>query len=129
VVLDPFLGTGTTTFASIVAGRNSIGVEIENSLLDTISQGIDGNLQKFANIYIMERLNRHLEFVNKRKMDSYEFKYQNSHYGFPVMTRQERELALPFIESIQKLSPEKYRVEYRDKLSLEYFEFETQGDV
>jgi site-specific DNA-methyltransferase (adenine-specific) len=33
-VLDPFLGTGSTTAAAIRSGRNSIGVEIETSYLD-----------------------------------------------------------------------------------------------
>jgi DNA modification methylase len=33
-VLDPFLGTGTTTTAAIRAGRNSIGVEVEPSYLE-----------------------------------------------------------------------------------------------
>lgn len=33
-VLDPFLGSGTTTQASIQAGRNSIGIEIEPSYID-----------------------------------------------------------------------------------------------
>ena len=30
-VLDPFLGTGTTTLASIACGRNSIGIEIDRA--------------------------------------------------------------------------------------------------
>jgi len=33
-VLDPFLGTGTTTVASLKAGRNSLGVEIDPHYLD-----------------------------------------------------------------------------------------------
>lgn len=33
-VLDPFLGTGSTTAAAIRAGRNSIGVEVEPSYLE-----------------------------------------------------------------------------------------------
>lgn len=33
-VLDPFLGTGTTTRAALVAGRNSIGVEVEPSYIE-----------------------------------------------------------------------------------------------
>jgi site-specific DNA-methyltransferase (adenine-specific) len=28
-VLDPFAGTGTTAFAALISGRNSISVEIE----------------------------------------------------------------------------------------------------
>lgn len=33
-VLDPFVGSGTTTLAAIRAGRNSIGVEIEQRYID-----------------------------------------------------------------------------------------------
>jgi site-specific DNA-methyltransferase (adenine-specific) len=33
VVLDPFVGTGTTSLAALNAGRNSIGVDIENKYL------------------------------------------------------------------------------------------------
>lgn len=33
-VLDPFLGTGSTSMAAAAAGRNSIGVEIERKYLD-----------------------------------------------------------------------------------------------
>jgi site-specific DNA-methyltransferase (adenine-specific) len=33
-VLDPFAGSGTTTRAAMVAGRNSVGVEIEPSYFD-----------------------------------------------------------------------------------------------
>lgn len=32
--LDPFLGSGTTTLAAMQAGRNSIGVEVEQEYLD-----------------------------------------------------------------------------------------------
>jgi DNA modification methylase len=33
-VLDPFLGTGTTTVAAALAGRNSIGIEIDPHYLN-----------------------------------------------------------------------------------------------
>jgi site-specific DNA-methyltransferase (adenine-specific) len=33
-VLDPFLGTGSTTVAAIRTGRNSVGVELERNYLD-----------------------------------------------------------------------------------------------
>src|SRR5260221_14544773 len=34
IVLDPFLGTGSTTIAAIRAGRNSVGNEIEPKYLE-----------------------------------------------------------------------------------------------
>lgn len=40
-VLDPFLGTGSTSIAAMRAGRSSIGNEIEGSYLDAARQRID----------------------------------------------------------------------------------------
>jgi DNA modification methylase len=37
-VLDPFLGTGTTSLAAARCGRNSIGVEVEAAYLDMAAQ-------------------------------------------------------------------------------------------
>jgi site-specific DNA-methyltransferase (adenine-specific) len=39
-VLDPFLGTGSTTAAALRSGRNSIGVEVESSYLDTARKNL-----------------------------------------------------------------------------------------
>lgn len=39
-VLDPFLGTGTTTVAAIEAGRSSIGVEVEPAYLDLVRSNL-----------------------------------------------------------------------------------------
>jgi site-specific DNA-methyltransferase (cytosine-N4-specific) len=41
LVLDPFLGSGTTTKIAIQNGRNSIGYETDESLLPIIKQRID----------------------------------------------------------------------------------------
>ncbi len=38
IILDPFLGTGTTTLASITSGRNSIGIEINDIALVAIPE-------------------------------------------------------------------------------------------
>lgn len=40
-VLDPFLGTGTTMLASMVAGRNSIGVEIDPGFRKSIETQVE----------------------------------------------------------------------------------------
>jgi modification methylase len=41
-VLDPFLGTGSTTAAAMRSGRNSIGVEVERSYLEAAHKRLDG---------------------------------------------------------------------------------------
>jgi DNA modification methylase len=54
-VLDPFLGSGTTIKAAMQNERNSIGYEIDSNLLSIIKQETNNNLNKSAEVYIVER--------------------------------------------------------------------------
>ena len=45
-VLDPFVGTGSTTLAAIAAGRNSIANEIEPTYLEMAHQRVEQEIQK-----------------------------------------------------------------------------------
>jgi len=90
-VFDPFLGIGTTIAAAIASGRNSIGYEIDKSLKDEIFK-IEDVIAETSKRLIRERLFRHIEFVTERLKSKGGFKYNNFHYGFPVMTAQEKEL-------------------------------------
>ena len=45
-VLDPFVGTGSTTLAALAAGRNSIGNEIEPTYLEMARQRIEAEIEK-----------------------------------------------------------------------------------
>jgi DNA modification methylase len=47
-VLDPFMGTGTTTMATILDGRNSIGWEIDKHYLTFASTRIRESLDMFS---------------------------------------------------------------------------------
>jgi DNA modification methylase len=47
-VLDPFMGTGTTTVAAAKTGRNSIGVEVDPHYFDLAVGRIDKDLRKFS---------------------------------------------------------------------------------
>lgn len=104
-VVDPFLGTGTTTLAAIAAGRNSVGFELEKNLSSIIEKTIlsDANF-KMINNRIRKRLLDHQAFVSDRLtskgLDS--VKHHNSWFNFPVMTSQEKALRIHFIESIKK---------------------------
>ncbi len=96
-VLDPFLGTGTTTIAAIASERNSIGIEIDKHFKSEILSSI--NLAcKYMNSYIKDRLNKHISFVkqyNNKKM-----KYKNKHHKIEVISKQEINLKFNLIKEI-----------------------------
>jgi DNA modification methylase len=99
VMLDPFLGTGTTLFAAIAAGRNSIGVEIDTHFQEIIHEELPF-VQERANTKIEERLSEHKAFVQTRMAANNELKYTNKPHHFPVMTRQEQEMELEYVEKV-----------------------------
>src|SRR5262249_52131676 len=45
-VLDPFLGTGTTTIASALWGRNSIGVEVDPHYVEAATARIESETKR-----------------------------------------------------------------------------------
>ena len=90
-VLDPFLGTGTTTAAAIASGRSSIGFEMEDSLEEPIRNAIETAVP-LGRDYAQRRLAAHLEFLHSREEAGRHCKYVNRHYGFAVVTSQETDL-------------------------------------
>ena len=110
-VLDPFLGTGTTLWASAAAGRNGIGYELDDSFAgmigDSCRQAVPQGRQRIA-----ERLDAHLQFVREREENGKPIKYINQVYGFPVITRQEIELMLPLPVSVEDSAGNRWQVKY-----------------
>lgn len=100
VVLDPFVGTGTTTMAAIALGRNSVGYEIDASFKQLIYQKIWDNVDAMRRIN-PARIERHLEFVKAKNKP---LKHFNKFYNFPVVTAQEVDLALPDMMGVSLLS-------------------------
>ena len=113
-VLDPFLGIGTTLFAAMASGRNSIGIELSEDFLMDITSQLP-NIVKFSNNRIVQRITNHLDFVAKRKRDKKEFKHENIHYRFPVITRQEKELFFNELIRTEKVGKHRFVVEYADE--------------
>ena len=102
-VLDPFLGTGTTALSCMATGRNSIGFEIDPVFQkQIINQSI--NALTVLNNKIFQRLTNHIQFIRDFSLKKGEMKYQNLFYKFPVMTRQETLLHLPFLKIIKLMS-------------------------
>ena len=120
-VLDPFAGTGTSLVAAMAAGRNSVGVEVDSKLGDTIHRATEC-ITDFAGRYVRERLGRHVAFVRERIASHGRagLKYTNEHYGFPVMTRQERSLLLSDLTSVVPVGLDAYEATYSDEAQKEF---------
>ncbi len=112
-VLDPFLGTGTTMFASMVAQRNSAGYEIDIKLKPTIHQNFQG-LVSFSTQYLHGRWKKHLKFVKTRIQSQKPLKYMNETLGTAVITNQERKLKLFLPSSINQLQSGVFQVRYHE---------------
>lgn len=92
-VLDPFAGTGTSMAAAAMAGRNSIGVEIDAGLKAVVGVNVSAAVRESARA-IESRLCCHQDFIHHKQESGFRFKYDNRHYHFPVMTRQETDLLI-----------------------------------
>ena len=110
VVLDPFLGTGTTTLGAIASARNSIGVEIDNTFNDMIEDRINNSIQ--LNDFIEQRIQNHKEFIQKRENEKGKTKYMNNFYGFPVVTNQETNMQIPKIKGVSKKDENLFEAEH-----------------
>jgi len=111
LVLDPFMGTGTTTLAAMAAGRNSAGYEIDSTLLENFYDKCNDALGQFASA-IQHRIDLHNQFVQDRLDAGKPIKYENTHYGFPVITRQEKELVLDIPVSVKQQADKRVVVNY-----------------
>ncbi len=98
IVLDPFLGTGTTTLASMLLERNSVGIEIDVNLRDIITNRIKNQSVNQLNDIIYERIDNHHSFVREYHKP---LKHYNRYHNVSVMTNQETEIKLNVIDKIE----------------------------
>lgn len=114
-VLDPFVGLGTTMLAALGSGRESVGYERESNLSSILSDALleDSNLT-LVNDLIRRRILGHKRFVAERRELKGEgaVKYINDALGFPVMTRQERDLLFQFVASVREVEEGCYEATY-----------------
>jgi len=103
-VLDPFFGTGTTMVACLAGARNSVGIEVDRSLEPVIEATVAGGADA-ANRAVQVRLVAHLRFVQEyQSQQGSPLKYTSQCYGFPVMTRQERQIRLYRVQELRRES-------------------------
>ena len=112
-VLDPFVGSGTTLIAAMCAGRNGLGYEIDEAFSQVFLERI-ASAPLTGQRLVQDRLDAHRQFASSRMASKADLKYQNINHRFPVMTRQEIELCLRHIASIQFLSGQRFKVDYSD---------------
>ena len=110
-VLDPFLGTGTTTGAAMASQRNSVGFEKDHSFSDIIRESIH-QVKDIADKLVFQRIEDHLSFASDYQKSKKLLKHVNEPYGFPVMTKQETLLRLNRIQNIQYTDPSHISVDY-----------------
>ena len=91
VVLDPFLGTGTTMAVAVASGRSSVGVELDEGLSGVIEARLQGALA-WGPTRVEARLDDHRVFVSERLGKGKTFKHKNDPYEVPVVTGQETDL-------------------------------------
>jgi len=120
-VLDPFLGTGTTTLAAITAARNSIGIEIDEKLSGVIDDLLARGMVDRSNERVRKRLSDHVAFVRERERThgSEGFNHRNKNYDFPVMTKQEVEIKIEYLKSVRRKRPDTLVAEYEDRQCLD----------
>jgi hypothetical protein len=58
------------------------------------------SVKQLANKRISERIDAHLEFVKKYQAKKKELKYTNKNHGFSVMTRQEQDLKIDYVDAV-----------------------------
>lgn len=100
IVLDPFMGLGTTTLAAILCERRSVGYEIDELLKPLLKEILCSIDIVKANTLIRDRYNRHLAFVEDREKQGKDVKYDNERIECKVMTKQETDLTFHYIDKV-----------------------------
>ena len=98
-VCDPFFGTGTTGLAAAVAGRNSVGYELDPAFGSVFEARID-DVPALSRQVIGDRLAAHREFVAAERDAGETFSYDATHYDVPVRTNQEQSIRFYAAESV-----------------------------
>ena len=111
LVLDPFVGTGTTILAAMASGRDSIGVDVNEGLLAEAAADAR-NACSFLNGFLDARAAGHARFVEEYSRDRKPLAHVNKPHGFPVMTAQEEELRLEYISAVSMSEEGSLRVSY-----------------
>jgi DNA modification methylase len=128
-VLDPFWGTGTTSFAAMVAGRNSIGYEIEEEFVQLFQSRVK-DVPKYSREVARQRLDDHKEFVEERLSNGKNLKYEADNYDFPVTTKQEKPIQFYTVSDVRE-TQDGYELSHEpvERTNIRIEESEQTGEV
>lgn len=113
IVLDPFMGTGTTMLAAMACGRNSIGYEVDSAFRALILERVT-DLPRIANQKVAQRIKKHSDFIQERAAINKTVKNHNKVYDFPVITKQEGDLRFEQVNKVQIIQKDQLQVSYGD---------------
>lgn len=127
-VLDPFLGTGTTTIAAMCSARNSIGFELDMNFKNSIELRID-EMKSYCNELIQDRLKNHVECIKNRELEDKIAKYESNFYGFKIITKQEKNIILPLLKEIEETADNEFIATYTKEIELDFKSNEKKIDL
>ncbi len=110
-VLDPFVGTGTTSLAAAISERNSIGVEIDSNFKEIIFPKFNQISNKSYEL-ARSRIDNHIEFIKDYLDKKGGSKHYNRNHNFPVVTSQERNISISYINKIEQHSNNTFLAEH-----------------
>lgn len=128
-VLDPFWGTGTTSLAAMVAGRNSVGYELDEEFVKLFKKRVE-RVPEHSRSVVKRRIDAHKEFVEKRLSEGKKFEYQADNYEFPVTTKQEKPIQLYSVSDVRE-TDEGYEVSHTpvDETDVRIAEAKRDGEA
>lgn len=83
----------------MVAARDPVGHELDGAFRDRFADRV-AEVPAMASSVVGERLAAHREFVERRRADGDPPGYEATHYDFPVVTRQERQIRLYTVDDV-----------------------------
>ena len=107
-VCDPFWGTGTTSLAAVVAGRNSVGYELEDGFASVFAERMAA-VPSLSRQVVRDRLDAHREFVAQQRDAGETFQYDADNYDVAVRTKQEQSIQLYTVADVAE-TDDGYRV-------------------
>ncbi|MGD9732583.1 MAG: site-specific DNA-methyltransferase [Desulfamplus sp.] len=110
-VLDPFVGTGTTSLAAAISERNSIGVEIDSNFKEIIFPKFNQISNKSYEL-ARSRIDNHIEFIKDYIDKKGGVKHYNRNHNFPVVTSQEKNISISYINKIELHSNNTFLAEH-----------------